>query len=158
MHRRLVQIAAVSAFVFSAIGTLAGGALLTLTTAEGEVKTLSMSDLEAMPVTEFATSTIWTEGVSEFTGVALVDFVEAMSLSGKTINAVAINDYSIDIPISDAVEGGPMIAYRMDGKEMSARDKGPLWVIYPFDERSEYQIETYYSRSIWQLDRINVLN
>jgi hypothetical protein len=45
----------------------------------------------------------------------------------------------------------------MDDRPMSVREKGPLWVIYPFDDVPEYQNETIYSRSIWQLDRIEVV-
>ena len=37
---------------------------------------------------------------------------------------------------------------------MSRRDKGPLWVIYPYHDNIDYRSETIYSRSIWQLDRI----
>ena len=37
------------------------------------------------------------------------------------------------------------------------RDKGPLWIIYPYDQNTDYQTEVIYSRSIWQLDRIEVL-
>jgi hypothetical protein len=39
---------------------------------------------------------------------------------------------------------------------MSLREKGPLWIIYPFDSSPEYQTELIYSRSIWQLNRIEV--
>jgi hypothetical protein len=39
---------------------------------------------------------------------------------------------------------------------MSLREKGPLWIIYPFDSSPEYQTELTYSRSIWQLNRIEV--
>ena len=66
-------------------------------------------------------------------------------------------DYAVTIPTSDAVEGGPIIAYEMDGKPMSRRDKGPLWVIYPFDDSAKYRTETIYSRSIWQLNRIKFI-
>jgi hypothetical protein len=45
----------------------------------------------------------------------------------------------------------------MDDRPMSVRDKGPLWVVYPFDDVPAYQSETIYSRSIWQLDRIEVV-
>ena len=58
--------------------------------------------------------------------------------------------------MSDAVEGGPIIAYYTNGEEMSRRDKGPLWVVYPYDSDIAYQTELVYSRSIWQLDRISV--
>jgi hypothetical protein len=46
----------------------------------------------------------------------------------------------------------------MDGKTMSVRDKGPLWIIYPYDSSADYRTEVVYSRSIWQLDRIEAVN
>ena len=55
------------------------------------------------------------------------------------------------------MEGGPIIAYMMNGEEMSVRNKGPLWLVYPYDLNHEYRSEVIYSRSIWQLDRIDVL-
>ena len=44
----------------------------------------------------------------------------------------------------------------MDGAEMSSRQKGPLWILFPFDDRPEYRTEQAYSWSIWQLARIIV--
>ena len=41
---------------------------------------------------------------------------------------------------------------------MTLRDKGPLWVIYPFDDDPRYRSETVYFRSIWQLNRIIVMD
>ena len=41
---------------------------------------------------------------------------------------------------------------------MSLRDKGPLWIVYPFDSNPSYSTEVTYARSIWQLDRIEVLD
>ncbi|MGB1266126.1 MAG: oxidoreductase, partial [Nereida ignava] len=49
---------------------------------------------------------------------------------------------------------GPIIAYKQNGSEMSRRRKGPLWIVYPYDDKKSYQTETVYSRSIWQLDRL----
>jgi hypothetical protein len=113
--------------------------------------------LESMPPTTIMTSTIWTEGVHSFQGVSLIDLVETLDMKGESLRATAVNDYAIEIPLTDAVEGGPIIAYRIDGKEMSLRDKGPLWVIYPYDDNSDYRKEVIYSRSIWQLDRLETL-
>lgn len=115
-----------------------------------------MAMLRALPVTTFRTSTVWTEGVSEFTGVSLKDFVEAMNVSTGTLSMYAVNDYVAEVPVSDAIEGGPILAYLMDGQEMSVRDKGPLWVIYPYDDNPKYQTEVVYSRSIWQLVKIEI--
>ena len=67
------------------------------------------------------------------------------------------HDYAVEIPVSDSVEDGPILAYELNGAPMSVRDKGPLWLVYPYDQNPEYRSEVIYSRSIWQLDRIEVL-
>lgn len=104
----------------------------------------------------FATTTPWTDGVQEFTGVSVQVLAETLGVTEGTIKATAINDYAIDIPVSDAVEGGPILAYLQNGEPMSVRDKGPLWLIYPYDLNEAYQAEVIYSRSIWQLVRLDV--
>jgi len=113
--------------------------------------------LEALDATTFETSTIWTEGEHSFLGVSLAVLADWLGLEGDRLRATAINDYAIEIPLTDAVEGGPIVAYRMDGDIMSVRDKGPLWIIYPYDSNADYRTEVVYSRSIWQLDRIKVV-
>ncbi|MFM7446066.1 MAG: oxidoreductase, partial [Tabrizicola sp.] len=59
--------------------------------------------------------------------------------------------------VSDAVEGGPILAYLQNGEPMSVREKGPLWVVYPYDLKAEYQTEVTFSRSIWQLVRLDLV-
>jgi hypothetical protein len=39
---------------------------------------------------------------------------------------------------------------------MSVRDKGPLWLVYPYDSAAKYQSEVVFSRSIWQLNRLEI--
>lgn len=112
--------------------------------------------LEAMAPVEFTTTTTWTDGPQVFKGVLMRDLLLMLGVTGGTIRATAINDYAVDIPVSDAVEGGPIVAYLLNGQPMSVRDKGPLWIVYPYESRSEYRSEVIYSRSIWQLDRMEV--
>ena len=113
--------------------------------------------LQAMPVTTFVTTTVWTDGPQEFSGLELADLAAALGIEEGTLRATAINDYAVDIPVSDAVEGGPILAYSQNGAIMSVRDKGPLWIVYPYDSNAAYKSEVVYSQSIWQLDRIEVL-
>ena len=91
-----------------------------------------------------------------FTGVTLAAVAEAVGAEGDVFEATAINDYAVVIPRADWVEGGPIIAYLANGEPMSVRDKGPLWVVYPFDGTPSYRSEVSYSRSIWQLNRLVV--
>jgi len=113
-----------------------------------------LMDLDA---TIIETSTIWTEGEQTFEGVALHVLLDALGVENGTLLATAINDYTVEIPVSDAVAGGPIIAYMQNDETMSVRDKGPLWVVYPYDSSAIYRSEVVYSRSIWQLDRITII-
>lgn len=131
--------------------------LLTVTGADGaEIKTYDLAALEALGATTFDTTTIWTEGKQSFTGVSLETLFKDIGATEGEVNAIAINNYSVPIPVTDAVEGGPILAYLANGAPMSLRDKGPLWVVYPYDSIADYQSETIYSRSIWQLDRLQL--
>ena len=147
---------AVSALAVLPFGALARDIVLTVTHG-GETTELDMPALKSMEAREFETTTIWTEGPQTFTGVPLAALLEELGVTEGTIKATAINDYAVEIPVEDAVEGGPIIAYRLNGDPMSVRDKGPLWVVYPYDSDTAYQTEVIYSRSIWQLDRIDVI-
>ena len=122
-----------------------------------QVFTLSVEDLREIATQNIITTTIWTEGAHEFSGVPLHSLLKHLDVTGTTIEAIALNDYSVDIPVSDAREGGPIVAFAIDGQPIPRREKGPLWIIYPFDQSPEFRTETVYSRSIWQLNRLNIM-
>ncbi|MCA8927267.1 MAG: molybdopterin-dependent oxidoreductase [Alphaproteobacteria bacterium] len=131
-------------------GAIAGGG-------DDGASTFDRARLEALPRTVFRTTTIWTDGVQTFEGVSLAVLLDAVGAKGTVIRAYALNDYHIDIPVSDAVSGGPIVAYLRNGSPMPRRDKGPLWVVYPYDSNVMYRTESVYARSIWQLDRMEIL-
>jgi hypothetical protein len=146
---------------FSTSPAIAGEVILTISgksQSDGNKINVSydLAALQALPKTSFTTSTMWTEGPQAFDGVLLKDILEINGIDQGTISAAAINDYAIDIPVSDAVVGGPIIAYALNGAPMSLRDKGPLWIVYPYDQNADYQSEVVFSRSIWQLNRITI--
>ncbi|WP_284265623.1 oxidoreductase [Roseicyclus amphidinii] len=145
----------------SALEPARGDVLLTVSGAIGQTNAgdealLDLELLVRLGTTEFETETIWTDGPQTFVGVELVDLLAALEAEGDILRAVALNDYAVEIPVSDAVEGGPIIAFLRNGEEMSVRDKGPLWLVYPYDNVAEYRSEVTYARSIWQLARIEV--
>jgi hypothetical protein len=165
LHRLAAGIAvaallAPAAFAQS-LASPSGDVLLTVSgdiaaTNDGDTAVFDRAMLEALPVVEFTTTTTWTEGPQTFTGVGLHDLIETLGVEDGTLRAAAVNDYAVDIPVEDAVEGGPIVAYLLNGAPMSVRDKGPLWIVYPYDAKREYRSEVIYSRSIWQLERIEV--
>ena len=140
------------------LGTSAQAADTILTVTHNEqTRAFDRSELEALGTASIETTTIWTEGVQTFEGVPLAVLMQELGAQDGKILATAINDYTVEIPLSDATENGPILALRMNGEDMSVRDKGPVWIVYPYDADADYRTEVIYSRSIWQLDRIEVV-
>ena len=98
----------------------------------GQVYSLSVEDLRNIAVQNIVTTTIWTEGVHEFSGVPLYSLLKHLEVSGSNIQAIALNDYAVTIPLSDARIGGPIVAFAIDGQPIPRREKGTLWINYLF--------------------------
>ena len=112
--------------------------------------------LEAMPGRTTETETPWTKGRTRFRGPLGSALLDAVGADGTTLHIVALNDYAVDVPVEDFRKWPVILATRKDDQPMSVRDKGPLFVIYPFDlDRGLYN-EKYFSRSAWQVKSIEV--
>lgn len=131
-----------------------GGAIAN-TNANGEAA-FDLALLERHGGQVLRTETPWTEGMVEFEGIGGRELFELLGAEGTLVAARALNDYQVEIPIEDFREGRLLVAYRRDGAEMSVREKGPLWIVYPFSEDETYLSVTYQTRSIWQLRRLEV--
>ena len=80
----------------------------------------------------------------------------AQSIGGRTLRATALNDYRIEIPADDALRHDVIVARRLDDRPLPVREKGPLFVIYPFDDKPELANPTFFGRCIWQLRSIEI--
>jgi hypothetical protein len=78
----------------------------------------------------------------------LMDYVGA---KGSVVNVIALNDYSTVIPFSDFRKYNAILALKINGEYMSIRDKGPSFIVYPYDSLPELNNQIYYSRSAWQV-------
>ena len=112
--------------------------------------------LEKLGMVSFTTMTPWYKEPVKFEGVPLKALMDAVAAKGEKIVAVALNDYSAEVPMEDIAKYNVILALKRDGEYMSPRDKGPLFIVYPFDSKREYKTEAIYSRSIWQLNRIEI--
>ncbi len=115
-----------------------------------------MDMLNALQQRTTKTKTPWTEGVTDFAGPLGSALLDAVGAKGETLKVVALNDYSAEVPVADLREHAVIFATTMYGKPMSVRDKGPLFLIYPFDEEPELFSEVYFNRSVWQINRVEV--
>ena len=115
-----------------------------------------MAMLEALPQHSFTTATPWFKEPKRFTGPLLRDVLAAAGAKGTALRAVALNDYKVEIPVDDAMKYKVVMATRLDGQPMPVREKGPLFIIYPYDESADLRSERFYSRSAWQLRTLEV--
>jgi len=125
-------------------------------TAGGRVD-FDMAMLEALAQSSFSTRTPWFAKARRFTGPLLRDVLAAAGAQGTLLRLVALNDYRVDMPFEDCQRHDVIVARLLDGQPMAVRDKGPLFVVYPFDAQPELRSATYYTRSAWQLRSIDVL-
>ncbi|WP_020682391.1 molybdopterin-dependent oxidoreductase [Marinobacterium rhizophilum] len=102
------------------------------------------------------TDTPWTEGVIAFEGPLgrrLLDYVGAR---GQTLIVTALNDYSTEVPLADFYEYDVILALKMDGDYIRIRDKGPIFIVYPFADNPALHTEVIHNRSVWQLKSIRI--
>ena len=102
------------------------------------------------------TTTPWYEGKVKFDGVPLTKLMKLVEAKGDRVSVIALNDYATEIPMADFGKYDVILALKRDGEYMPVRDKGPLFIIYPFDSNPELKSQTYYARSAWQVARIEV--
>jgi hypothetical protein len=112
--------------------------------------------LEALGIASFSTNTPWYQEPVKFEGVPLAKLMDAVGASGERIVAIALNDYSAEVPMEDVHKFCVLLSLNRDGEYMTVRDKGPLFIIYPFDSNPDLKAQKYYSRSVWQVARIEV--
>ena len=112
--------------------------------------------LDALPQHSFVTGTPWFKSARKFSGPLLRELLAAVGAQGQTLVAVALNDYKVEIPLDDVRRYPVLLATRLDDEPMRVRDKGPLFIIYPFDASADLRSERYYSRSAWQLRHLEL--
>lgn len=126
-------------------------------TIEGNIvagpRTLTKAELDKLPQGEFTTSTPWGEGKESFRGVTGQALMRALGAAGTTVEAYAGDGYSVEIPLSDFETTPLLIADQMNGEPLP-EDKGPFWIVYPYD--AGYDATDYADRSVWALERLVV--
>ena len=115
-----------------------------------------MKRLEALPQHSFTLKTPWYAGPRKFSGPLLREVLAAAEAQGQSIEAIAINDYKVTIPMEDVKQHDVMLALQMDDRPMPLRDKGPLFIIYPFDSDPRLRTSIYYARCAWQLKALEI--
>lgn len=124
---------------------------------DGDAAVFDRPMLEALGTVEIRTKTPWYTDRVRFEGVPMSRLMDVLGAKGRTLKVRALNDYESEIPISDFGKFNVILALKRDGHDMGVRDKGPLFIVYPYDSDPELQSQKYYSRSPWQIATMQVV-
>lgn len=111
-----------------------------------------LETLEWVTVTSY---TRWTDGPQSFEGVPLSAVLRKVGASGGNVIASALNDYKVEIPLGDADAHSVLLAMKQNGEWMRVRDKGPIWIIYPYDDIDRI-LDVHANRMVWQLRSLGI--
>jgi hypothetical protein len=116
-----------------------------------------MNSLLDLPATEVTTNNRWLPGPVKFTGIRISDLLNSVGAQSNEIEARAANEYKFRLTNIDFDKYPIIVAYMKDGKPMSVRELGPLWIIFPFDDFPELLNDRNEAASVWQLTDIEIL-
>lgn len=146
-----------AAFFFAGLAWAEDVILTVNNAADGRSVSFTYEELLALPQTAFRTSTIWTSGVDSYSGPSLAAVLAAADMPQDDLLISAINDYNVTFPADKISNDAPVLAVQVNGTPFSIREKGPIWVLFPFDDDDRYRAEDYFALSVWQLRQIDVL-
>jgi hypothetical protein len=112
--------------------------------------------LEKLGLTSFSTATPWYDGKVKFEGVPMAKLMQHVGANGTSITVKALNDYATEIPMEDFTKYPVIMALKRNDTYMPVRDKGPLFIVYPYDSDPDLKHQRFYSRSAWQVATITV--
>ena len=112
--------------------------------------------LAEIGITHIYTTTPWTDGVQDFSGVLGRALLERVGAEGTVVAASALNDYTVEIPMDDFTKYDVLLATEVNGEEMLVSDKGPVWIVYPRDSEPALQDRRLHDRWVWQLKALQV--
>lgn len=159
MFSRLRALFVATAVVaISSLPAVASDVILTI---DGEIAggvpvELTREDIEALGSSIIVTKTPWHDNAVTFEGVSLAVLLEKIGATGDSLAVVALNNYRSELPVEDIEKYGVILALKQDGAYMPVSDKGPLFIVYPFDSDAALNTEVFYSRSAWQVRSITV--
>lgn len=128
---------------------------ITVSNVDGEAH-FDRQMIEAFPTKTIVTTNHVVSTPTPFRGPLLADVLNKLGAEGETIIVTALDDYSAELRRSDIEKYGVILATHESGKRMTIDDRGPFFVVFPFDDYKEIQQDLYYNMSVWQVSSIEV--
>ena len=155
--RRRFRIGGLLVTIVTSFGALADDAVLTFSgKVPGGAVTLTRDELAKLPQRELTEQPTSFPQPIKFKGPSLTDVLALAGATGGDITLSAADDYKVDITADDMTKFNPILAIEKDGVRMAPDDFGPFFVMWPFKEKPEIDIEAYQAKAIWSVVKIEV--
>ncbi|MFN8489561.1 MAG: hypothetical protein U0350_18400 [Caldilineaceae bacterium] len=124
---------------------------------QGDQIVMDRPTLEAVGTAEYAISDPFENRQIVYRGILMRDLLKLWQVdkNAQTLHLVAINDYTIDVPVQEMQEYPVLFALQADGQYMQPNYHGPAMLIYPLDSYKLDPVATM-KKLIWQIKTIDV--
>ncbi len=75
--------------------------------------------------------------IIEFEGPTLADVLAAAGAEGETVTIQAIDGYAVDVPMTEMMDKGAVVALKRDGKPLGIGGFGPTQIVFPRADRED---------------------
>ncbi|MEZ4863728.1 MAG: molybdopterin-dependent oxidoreductase [Caldilineaceae bacterium] len=113
--------------------------------------------IERVGEVEYSANDPFEERPVLYRGVLMRDLLKLWQVdpNAQSVHLVALNDYVIDIPITDFQNYPVLFALQADGVYMQPDYRGPAMLVYPVDHY-EFDALSVQAKWIWQIKAIDV--
>jgi hypothetical protein len=155
--RWVVAVALLLVTSMTSLGARADDAVLSLTgkVPNGAV-TLTRDEIAKLPQRELTEQPTSFPAALTFKGPLLTDVLKLAGATGSDITVSAADDYKVEILGEEMAKYNPILAIDKDGVRMPPDDFGPFFVMWPFKEKPEIDIELFQAKAIWTVVKIEV--
>jgi hypothetical protein len=123
----------------------------------GDSIKMDMPTIESVGLVDYKMTDPFEKTPTTFRGVLMSTLLDLWKVDkdATTLEMVALNDYKVDVPISDLRKYPVIFATQQDGQYMSVAKRGPAMLVYPYDN-FQFDRKKYDDYWIWQIKSINV--
>ena len=155
--RKAFGMACLLVTIVTSVGALADDAVLTFSgEVPGGAVTLTRDEIAKLPQRELTEQPTSFPQPLKFKGPSLTEVLKLAGATGGNITLSAADDYKVDITADEMTKYDPILAIEKDGVRMAPDDFGPFFVMWPFKEKPEIDIEAYQAKAIWSVVKIEV--
>ncbi|MCB8838976.1 hypothetical protein [Aurantimonas sp. VKM B-3413] len=132
--------------------------ILSVVDGDGRTAKFSRLDLAQLPQTRFVTAAPFLKTPTPLEGPSVSQLLRAFDpdRTFHRIEIVALDSYLVSADISQLEADGAILAIRQDGAFLPIAEKGPAYLVFPFDDRPSLKDKSHYGLCIWQISQIRL--